>query len=196
MKTLGYIVTEKKLSGIYGFVKQVTDISDADLTKPTLIVGWELAKQFDGYDILDRKLGENLFWTFSRTENRSILESDINKFYEFIKKKTVSSCDYKFVSVFRLRFEKLKKLVCILNSSGKRNIYISSGMVYVKYGDTVVGVSLTELEYCKIKPDKVLGRIENNANLKVFSNNDWKIKKLERFLGNKKYAVLCFIDDE
>ena len=82
MKTLGYIVTEKKLSGVYGFVKQVSDVSDADLTKPTLIVGWELAKQFDGYNILDRRLGDNLFWTFSRTENRSTLESDLMKFYE------------------------------------------------------------------------------------------------------------------
>ena len=196
MKTLGYIVTDKKLSGIYGFVKQVTDVSDADLTKPTLIVGWELAKQFDGYDILDRRLGENLFWTFSKTENRSILESDLNNFYEFIKKKTVENCKYKFASMFRLRLEKLKKLVGILNSSVKRNIYISSGVIYIKYGDTVVGISLAELEYCKINPDKVLRRINNNTNLKVFSNNDWKIKKLERFLGNKKYAVPCFINDE
>lgn len=196
MKTLGYIVTEKKLSGVYGFVKQVSDVSDADLTKPTLIVGWELAKQFDGYNILDRRLGDNLFWTFSRTENRSTLESDLMKFYEFVKKKVVENCDYKFVSIFQLTLEKAKKLVSILNSSRKRNIYISNDIVYVKYGNTVVGVSLVELEYCKINPDKVLKKINGNTNLRVFTNNDWKIQKLERFLGNKKYAVLCFITDE
>lgn len=196
MKTLGYIVTEKKLSGVYGFVKQVSDVSDADLTKPTLIVGWELAKQFDGYNILDRRLGDNLFWTFSRTENRSTLESDLMKFYEFVKKKAVENCDYKFVSIFQLTLEKAKKLVSILNSSRKRNIYISNDIVYVKYGNTVVGVSLMELEYCKINPDKVLKKINGNTNLRVFTDNDWKIQKLERFLGNKKYAVLCFITDE
>ena len=196
MRTLGYIVTEKKLSGVYGFVRQVTDVSDADLTKPTLIVGWELAKQFDGYNILDRRLGDNLFWTFSRTENRSSLESDLNKFYEFVKKKAVENCKYKFVSIFQLSLEKAKKLVAILNSSTKRDIYISNGIVYVRYGDTIVGVSLMELQYCKINPDKVLKRINGNTNLRVFTSNDWKIQKLERFLGNKKYAVPYFITDE
>lgn len=196
MKILGYIVTEKKLSGVYGFVKQVTDISDADLTKPTLIVGWNLAKQFDGYNILDRRISENMFWTFTRTENRSILETDLVKFYDFVKNKSISDCKYEFVSIFHIGFGKAKKLVNILNSKNKRNIYISNDILYFMYGETIIGISLVELEYCKINPEKILKRIDENANLKTFSSNDWKIYKLEKFLGNKKYAVPCFIDNK
>lgn len=194
MRALGYIVTEKKMNGVYGFVRQVEDISDADLTKPTLIIGWEMAKQFDRYNILDRRLGDNLFWTFSKVENRSELESDLNKFYDFVRKSAVEKSEYKFVSIFHIGFQKAKKLVDILNSRVTRNIYISNKMLYTLCGDVVIGVSLDELEYCKINPDKVLKRIGDNANLKVFSNNDWKIQKLERFLGNKKYVIPYFID--
>jgi hypothetical protein len=64
------------------------------------------------------------------------------------------------------------------------------------YGETIIGISLVELEYCKINPEKILKRIDENANLKTFSSNDWKIYKLEKFLGNKKYAVPCFIDNK
>lgn len=42
MKTLGYIVTDRKLKNIDGFVEQVTDIQFADSTKPILIVGWKM----------------------------------------------------------------------------------------------------------------------------------------------------------
>lgn len=194
MKALGYIVTEKKMNGVYGFVRQVEDISDADLTKPTLIVGWEMAKQFDRYNILDRRLGDNLFWTFSKVENRSELEADLNKFYEFIRNSSIKNSKYKFVSIFHIGFQKAKKLVDMLNSTNRMNIYISNKMVYTLCGDVVIGVSLDELEYCKINPDKVLKRIGDNDHLKVFSNNDWKIQKLERFLGNKKYVIPYFID--
>ncbi len=195
MKILGYIVTEKKLTGVYGFVKQVDDVSDADLTKPTLIVGWELAKQFDGYDILDRRLGDKLFWTFNRTENRSTLESDLLKFYDFVKENAVKNCEYKFISIFKLGFEKAKKLVGILNSKIKRNIYISNDIVYTSFGNAIIGISLVELEYCKINPDKVLNKIKNNPNITLISSDDWKIQKLERFLGNNKYAVPYFTDE-
>ena len=195
MKILGYIVTEKKLTGVYGFVKQVDDVSDADLTKPTLIIGWELAKQFDGYDILDRRLGDKLFWTFKRTENRSTLESDLLKFYDFVKENAIKNCEYKFISIFKLGFEKAKKLVGILNSKTKRNIYISNDIVYTSFGNAIIGVSLVELEYCKINPDKVLNKIKNNPSITLISSDDWKIQKLERFLGNNKYAVPYFTDE-
>ena len=46
---LGYIVTERKLTNIDGFVEQVNDISLADSTKPILIVGWKKAKEDPRY---------------------------------------------------------------------------------------------------------------------------------------------------
>ena len=85
MKTLGYIVTDKKLKDIDGFVEQVNDISLADSTKPILVVGWKNAKNCDGYtSILEKQLGENIYWTFSKSESRSDFEADLQTFYSII----------------------------------------------------------------------------------------------------------------
>jgi hypothetical protein len=82
---LGYIVTDRKLTNIDGFVEQVNDISLADPTKPILIVGWKKAKQDPRYEsILDKQLDENVFWTFSKTESRSDFEDDLKNFYNII----------------------------------------------------------------------------------------------------------------
>ncbi len=83
--TLGYIVTEKKYTNIDGFVEQVSKIEEADPTKPILVIGWKKAKQLKGYSsILRRRIGENLYWTFSKTESRSEFEEDLEKFYNII----------------------------------------------------------------------------------------------------------------
>ena len=70
MRIIGYIVTDRKLNNIEGFVKQVSDYSEVDPTKPVLIVGWDNAKAFDGYKgILDKQLDDKTFWTFKRSES-------------------------------------------------------------------------------------------------------------------------------
>ena len=85
MKTLGYIVTDRKLKNIDGFVEQVNDISLADSTKPILVVGWKNAKNCDGYtSILEKQLGNNIYWTFSKSESRSDFEEDLQMFYNII----------------------------------------------------------------------------------------------------------------
>ena len=82
---LGYIVTDRKINGISDFIEQVKDISLADGMKPILVVGWKKAREMDGYvSILDKKLSDNVFWTFSKTEDRSKLEEDLKWFNEYI----------------------------------------------------------------------------------------------------------------
>ena len=44
MRELGYIVSKNQIRELRGFVKLVDDISKADLSKPTLIVGLDNAK--------------------------------------------------------------------------------------------------------------------------------------------------------
>ena len=67
MNELGYIVCDKKLKDLKGFVKCVDDFSLADLTKPTLLVGIENAKKnIKTFSILNKKIGNHLFWTYKK----------------------------------------------------------------------------------------------------------------------------------
>ena len=194
MKTIGYIVTDRKLNDIEGFVEQVNDYSEADPTKPILIIGWQNAKTFEGYNnILDRKLGDKLFWTFKKSESRYEFEQDLKKFYAFVRNNILNNLEYYYIDIFKLKYSKLKKLYNIFNSDDRKNIYINNGLIYTMYNNKVLGVSLEVLEYCGIKRDKVLSLLDSNPNNTLFYNTSRGLNKLSRFLGNKKYAIPYFI---
>ena len=194
MKILGYIVTDRKLKGIDGFVEQVNDVSLADSTKPILVVGWKNAKNYDGYtSILEKQLGDNIYWTFSKSESRSEFEEDLQTFYSIIYNNILNNINYYYIDIFKLKYNKLKKLYSILSSREDKNIYISNGVVYILHESSVLGLSLTVLEYCGIKTEKVLQRIKSNPNNNVFEDDNKFVFKLTKRLGNKKYAVPYFI---
>jgi nicotinic acid mononucleotide adenylyltransferase len=193
MRTLGYIVVGKKLTNIEGFVEQVHSIEEADSTKPILIIGWDNAKQFEGYNILDRKLSEGVFWTFSRAENRYEFEKDLKKFYNYIFDNVTKYIIYDYINIYKLKYSKLKELYRIFISKERNNIYISSNMMYAVLDDKILGVSFPMLEYCGISRDKVLKRIKENKSDGIIYDNSRDVIKLGRFLGNKKYAIPYFV---
>ena len=195
MKILGYIVTSRKLNNIEGFVSQVSSIDDADLTKPVLIVGWQNAKEYDGYkSILEKKLGENLYWTFSRSESRSEFEEDLTKFYQFVIKSLADEIEYVYLDLFTLTYEKAKKVIEYANSRDFKTIYISGDMLYLPIDvNKIYGISLAVLEYCKIDKNKVLDLFKRNRSNRIIYDNHRDTIKLSRILGNKKYAMPYFI---
>ena len=193
MRTLGYIVVGKKLTNIEGFVEQVHSIEEADSTKPILIVGWDNAKQFEGYNILDRKLSEGVFWTFSRAENRYEFENDLKKFYSYLFDNITKFIIYKYIDIYKLKYSKLKELYRIFISKERKNIYISNDMMYAVRDGIILGVSFPMLEYCGISREKVLKKIKENRSDGIIYDNSKDVIKLGRFLGNKKYAIPYFI---
>ena len=188
MRTLGYIVVGKKLTNIEGFVEQVHSIEEADSTKPILIVGWDNAKQFEGYNILERKLSEGVFWTFSKAENRYEFEKDLKKFYNYLFNNIIKYIIYNYINIY-----KLKELYRIFISKERNNIYISNDMMYTVLGDRILGISFQMLEYCGISREKVIKKIKENRNDGIIYDSSRDAIKLGRFLGNKKYAIPYFI---
>lgn len=194
MKTLGYIISDKKLKNIDGFVQQVDDIKLADSTKPILIVGWENAKKHNGYkSILDKSLGDNVFWTFSKSESRVDFEESLAKFYDIIFNNILNNIKYYYINIFKLRYNKIKKLYSILYSIEEKTIYISDNLIYIPYKGDILGLSLKMMKYCGITSDKVISRIVSNPKNKVVEDNDKFVFKLSKRLGNKKYALPYFI---
>ena len=191
---LGYIVSEKKLKNIDGFVEQVTDIQMADPTKPILIVGWKKAKEDPRYStILDKQLDENVFWTFSKTESRSDFEEDLKEFYAVIYSNILNNINYYYINIYKLKYSNIKKLYNIILTSGEvKNIYLSKDLLYVPYEGKVLGLSLSILEYCGIPRDKIINKIKS-VGINVLEDNGKFIFKLVRQLGNKKYAVPYFV---
>ena len=190
---LGYIVTDRKLKNIDGFVEQVDDISLANPTKPILIVGWKNAKKDPRYSsILDKQLDENTFWTFSKTESRADFEEDLKVFYNYIYNNILNNIIYNNINIFKLKYNKIKKLLNIIKN---KNIYLSNNILYIPHEGGILGLSLSILEYCHIPREKVLDRIKKlNAN--IIEDSGKFIFKLSKQLGNKKYAIPYFIEEK
>ena len=187
---LGYIVTDKKLKGIDGFVEQVDDISLADPTKPILIVGWKKAKEHPKYStVLEKKLDENLYWTFGKSESRSDFEEDLKIFYNIIYNNILNNIIYNNINIFKLKYNKIKKLFNILKN---KNIYLSNNMLYIPHEGRILGLSISILEYCGIKKEKILEKIKK-LNSNIFEDDTKFIFKLSKQLGDKKYAIPYFI---
>ncbi len=187
---LGYIVSDKKIKNIDSFVVQVDDISLADPTKPILIVGWKNAKQDPRYkSILDKQLDENVFWTFSRTESRSDFEEDLKLYYSYIYNNILNNIIYNNINIFKLKYNKIKKLFNILKN---KNIYLSNNMLYIPHEGRILGLSISILEYCGIKKEKILEKIKK-LNSNIFEDDTKFIFKLSKQLGDKKYAIPYFI---
>ena len=191
---LGYIVTDKKLKGIDGFVEQVDDISLADSTKPILIVGWKKAKEHPKYSsVLEKQLDDNLYWTFGKSESRADFEEDLRIFYNIIYNNILNNINYYYINIIKLKYSNIKKLYnIILNSDEVKNIYLSNSLLYIPYEGKVLGLSLSTLEYCGIPTDKVLNKIKSKG-INIVEDNGKFIFKLSKQVGNKKYAIPYFI---
>lgn len=195
MSCLGYIVSDSKIKNLKGFVEQVSDVSLADLTKPTLFVGVENArKNIEGFSILKKKYGSNIFWTYKKTEKRVEFEDDINYFYNNIIYNISCNIKYYYINIINLKYNKIKKLYNILFSREKKYIYISNDMIYVLYKENIIlGISLNLLEYIKIKKEKILDKLYSNKNNVICTDLSQCIRSIKNEIGNNKYAVPYFM---
>ena len=191
---LGYIVSDKKLKNIDGFVEQVDDISSADSTKPILIVGWKKAKEDPRYtSILDKQLDDKVYWTFNKSESRSDFEEDLKNFYYIIYNNILNNINYYYINIFKLKYKDIKRLYNIIFDKGKnKSIYLSKNILYISHEGKILGLSLSVLEYCGIPMKKVLGRLKSNG-INIIEDDKKFIFKLSKQLGNKKYAIPYFV---
>lgn len=191
---IGYVVSSKKPTNLDGLLCHVTDESQADQSKPILIVGWQEAKSHEGYkSVIDRGLCKDKFWTFSKSESRSDFEKDMSKFVKYCYEKRLEEIRYFYVNVISVSITKLKKLVSIFKSEKRKNIYISNDMVYVPFKGDILGVSLSVLSYCGVKKDKVIEKIKSNVANKVIDGTKSYVVSISKRLGNKKYALPYFV---
>ena len=192
MNKLGYVISDNIIKEKNDFVGYVKDISEADPTKPILYIGYKKTKKVEGYkNILDKKINDNTFWTFKKTESRSDYEIDLEKFYIYIINNILYNINYYYINIIYIKYNKLKKLYNILfNYTKQKYIYISKNMIYFQYEDNTYGISLNILEYMGINQKKILQRIRSNrSNIIIYDNNE-KVHKILKEIGyDNRYAV-------
>lgn len=162
---------------------------------PTLIVGLDNVRQIDPKpDFLDRKLSDNIFWTFSKKEKRVLFEEDLFYFTEAIYENIIKKTEYIFVDLILFNNEKVKEIFTIIQQMSKKVTLFNKDMVYLYGDDKIFGFDLKQVSYMGMDRDRLLGKIKllsdvflDDEKILIEYNND-----LEMFDYQIKYIPLLY----
>jgi len=145
-------------------------VKSLDLTVqglPTLIIGWDyIKKHYPDYDIIDRKLSDNLYWTFKKTERRELHEEDIYNFVERVYKQLTKDIKYTFIDPIIFDRKTIIKLIKKINKTNNIISYRHDRMVYTYFDNFIFGFDLELIEFIGLNVEKFLLKIKNKS--KVF----------------------------
>lgn len=158
MRKLAYIVTERNVRQLNDCVERIDPslFDTRDVSRPTLIVGWNLAKELlgDQYNILENKVSDTLYWTFGKMEKRTVYERVNREFYKAIVRNTCERVPYRSLSLFKLRYSSFKRMAEDFHNGGQC-LFFDSKTIFVYDGRLIYGISSEELDYIGLGYDKV-----------------------------------------
>lgn len=196
MKKLGYIVSKRKIKNVVDFVGLVNSVEDIeDPTKPFIIIGLEEAKEIaPNFSILNKVLDTDVFWTFGKTERRTEHERDLENFYKYVLDKSIKDIKYYYINILNLKYNKIKKLLEIINSNEKKYIYTSNDMIYIYYNkNIIIGISLRIIKYINIDIKKIFKILYRNKNNIIYNTDSFLTQEMKRVISNKKYVIPYFM---
>ena len=195
MQKLGTIVSKRAIKDVVGFVEVVKDMESVnDSTKPILVIGLEEAKkQGKEFSILNKRLDSNLFWTFGKTERRTDHERDIQNFYEYVLNKSIKNIKYYYINIFKLRYNKVKKLLDIIYNTNKKYIYINNDIIYIYYNNYLLVISLTMTDYMGVDRKKIIRKLRQNKYNIVYYHNTFLDEKMKEIANKKQYILPYFM---
>lgn len=170
---LGRIVTKLKQLDVPFFIELTENPGDYSI--PTLIVGKKRAVELFGAEnihVLDKKVQENVWWTFAKNERRVDYEEDVKKFIDSISKKLNSCVNYYFINIFTENLSFLKKFIKYIYNNERKSVYVTEKHIYIYGGKNVIGLSRGDFEYAGIDSDKVIKKIRSNPQNIVFTDAD------------------------
>lgn len=190
---LGRIITKSKNVDTIEFVDVTNDKSLAkNCTIPTLIIGKKNAQELVGKEnvhFLDKKITNNLYWTFAKTEQRNEYENDLKSFNNMLMNNIVNSVQYKYLNIFTEPLGKIKKFIAFMRNSNDKVVYLSSDMMYVYCKKTVYGVSMNDLQYIGITRDKIYRKLKQNQHNTIITNNYFLTKGIKKYINGSKILV-------
>lgn len=185
---LGYIITNTRLKMAVDYIKIVNNIKEVIPSKPCLIIGLNKAKELiTNFNILQKKYGDNLFWTFKKTEKRIEYEKDINSFNIFLIQKAIKEVPYSYVPIFKFKYSNIKNLLNILHNNVV-TFYITDKTYFMYYNKKIYGFSKNDLDYISIKKEHIMNIIKRHS---IIFEND--IPYQQRIFFKKNPYILAYV---
>ena len=170
---LGKIISKNKLHDIPFFIEVTEELCDSSI--PTLIIGKKRAIDLFGSEnihVLDKKIKENVYWTFAKNERRVDYEEDLRKFIDLITKSLNKFVNYYFVNIFTESLSFLKKFIKYVYNNERKSVYVTKKHIYIYGGKSVIGLSRDYFDYVGIDSDKVVKKIKSNPKNTVLTDGE------------------------
>ena len=164
------IVTSNKVD-VTSDINVVKDLKDIIEGIPTLVTSYKwVSSNYDDYEIYDKKINDNLYWTFARTERRDIFATDVELFITIANKRLIKDIDYIAIDLIQFHPETVRKIVKKILSIEKKTAFKHKDMIYI-YGDKLIfGVDLDLIKYMGLDVDKIENKIKSKCD--VFLEDD------------------------
>ncbi len=163
--------TKETVSEDFNVVKSLDDVIQG---LPTLIVGWEyIKKNYPNYSIISRTLGNNLAWTFKKTESRETHDQDIYNFQLSAYKNIVKDVRYYYVDFISLNKSNIKKFLYKINAGNLITYHQSkknTDMIYSYIDNVIYGIDLNLLEYMGFNKEKIINKVRKNTKIFLEEN--------------------------
>jgi hypothetical protein len=141
---------------------------------------------------LDKKISQNVSWTFDKTERRNEYERDLKQFNDSLIKIVRKNVKYEFFNIYIEPISRIKKLISFIKSSKIKYIYIFNDIIYMYYNNIVYGISLNDIEYLGISKNKILKLLKTNTSNIMIENSDFLSKKMKSLIKEDKILIPYF----
>lgn len=191
MKYIANVLTTEKFDEktYYNVVKSEENLIEGI---PTLIVGWEKAKEVHPEaSILNWRIDDNTYWTFGKRVRREKNEEDIKKFKKMMLERVIEKADYWFFNVLTATKQEKINFNVALSDSRRKYVLISGEMAYVFFPETseTIGVSLYDIDYSGVGRDKILKLFEKNNATTIVKERDFVSFETRELITNKKFII-------
>jgi hypothetical protein len=194
MIIVGNIITKESITGIPNNFDIYETIPTTDT--PNLIIGWELTKTLcPEASILRKKIKDNLYWTFSPTEKRSVFENDLKKYIDKSYKDYIKNIKFYNIDPIIYKINTIDELLSKLSivAGGFTYLYVNK-IVYVYHNFIIYSIDLELLNFIGFDRKIILSFLKETTN---FSDCDWELKNFKnelKYLDIKYLPYLIYKD--
>lgn len=189
---IGRIISNKENIDTLDFVDVTKNIGSIDNFIPTLIIGKKKAEEIYGKEnikVLDKKITNNVSWTFDKVERRNEYERDLKMFNDSLIKTIKKNIKYEFFNIYIEPISRIKKLISFIKSPKIKYIYIFNDHIYMYYNNVVYGISLSDIQYLGINKNRILRLLNSNSSNIIVENHDFLSKKMRQIIKEDKILI-------
>lgn len=191
---IGNIVTNMSIDADDFFeVYNFDNMGERDTTKPTLYIGFYPTKErFGKLNPLNKFLGDNQLWTFSRKENNKEMNRDIFLFKQFCYTYSVKDLKYIYISPTST-LTTLKKIIKNIQDNIQNMVALrgTKNMLYLYYKDYIIGMNYEILEMMGVNTKKLNKRIYLGCkSYHTFESMPMSLKNYSTHLESEMYACM------